>query len=147
MIKLSSQEIQYLSYHQQTIDKAYKTQIYFCFDSKDSGSKAYEFLKKAYSDECNYDAWSGWFGIGDKRDFYLGFVSQKARDSVYDDIRNALDAFQSTNQYQNDFLSIDEPNNGGNPDTGTKNADWITYLIIGAAAVAVIMLLWDRKKK
>jgi len=37
-------------------------------------------------------------------------------------------------------------NNGGNPDT-TKNANWTTYLIIGAAAVAIIMLLWDRKKK
>lgn len=37
--------------------------------------------------------------------------------------------------------------NGGGTDTVTKSTDWTTYLIIGAAAVAVIMLLWDRKKK
>ncbi|MCR5040051.1 MAG: hypothetical protein K6A94_12050 [Bacteroidales bacterium] len=36
--------------------------------------------------------------------------------------------------------------NGGASDT-TKSTNWTTYLIIGAAAVAVIMLLWDRKKK
>lgn len=155
MKKLSPEQIRHLAYYQEAIDKAYKTQIYFCFRDKDSGAQAYEFLKNVYADECNYDAWSGWFGLGDKRDFYLGFVSPKARDEVYDDIRHALDAYQSTNQYQNDNLNGNGLSGGGggnsptdpDPDTDKKSIDWTTYIIIGAAAVAIIILLWPNKRR
>lgn len=147
MKKLSSQQIKHLAYHNEAIDKAYKSQIYFCFDSKDAGKDAYDYLKEVYAEECNYDAWSGWFGLGDKRDFYLGFVSPEARDAVYKDIMNAIGAYQSTNQYQNDFLETGSGNGSGNGTDVSKNSNWTTYLIIGAAAVAIILLLWDRKKK
>lgn len=147
MKKLSSQQIKHLAYHNEAIDKAYKSQIYFCFDSKDAGKKAYDFLKEVYADECNYDAWSGWFGLGDKRDFYLGFVSPEARDLVYQDLMNAIGAYQTTNQYQNDFLANDELKDDQDNKDITQNTNWVIYLIIGAAAVAIILLLWDRKKK
>lgn len=39
------------------------------------------------------------------------------------------------------------PDNGTGNDQETKSINWTTYLIVGAAAVAVILLLWDRKKK
>ena len=135
----------HLSNYMTAMDKAYKTQIYFCFKDVDSGENAFKFLKNVYADECNYDAWSGWFGIGDKRDFYLGFVSAQARDNVYNDIKNAVDQYESTNQYQEENLN---GGSGEGQDAFTaKSKDWTTYLIIGAAVVAVIMLLWDRKKK
>ena len=151
MKTLSKQQIAFLSNHMEAMDRAYKTQIYFLFDSKSSGQEAFNFLKNVYSDECNYDAWSGWFGLGDKRDFYLGFISAQARDNVYNDIKNARDAYESTNQYQenldgeNGSLNDGVDSSGITQNTFTNNST--TYIIIGAAVIILVLLLWDRKKK
>lgn len=151
MKKLTKEQIVFLSNHMTAMDKAYKTQIYFCFDDKESGEDAFDLLQNVYSDECNYNAWSGWFGVGDKRDFYLGFTSKQARDNVYNDIKNAKDSYQSTNQYQEEHLNSGS-GNGNTPDTDTTNSkakDWVTYIIIGVAVAVIIALLipWKKSKK
>lgn len=144
MKQLSQQQRQHFAYHNEAFDKAYTTQIYFCFDSKENGEEAFDYLQDVYSDECNYNAWSGWFGIGDKRDFYLGFVSADARDAVYNDLKNAVASIKNTNQYQDAYLT-DAPETTDTGDTG-KKTDLTTYIIIGAAAAIIIALLWKRKK-
>lgn len=147
MKKLSKKQIAFLSNHLEAMDKAYKTQIYFCFNDKASGEEAFDFLQDVYSDECNYSAWNGWFGIGDKRDFYLGFVSKQARDNVYNDIKNAKDGYQSTNQYQNENFGSSYDVDSETETVQTKAKSWTTYIVIGAAAIVILLLLWDRKKK
>lgn len=144
MQKLKQNEIQFLAYHLSAYDKAYSTQIYFLFDTKENGEEGFDLLKRVYGDECNYDAWSGWFGVGDKRDFYLGFDGKEAREQVYNDIKNAIDSYKSSNQYDiND--STGDLTASGTSNTTTKTNDWTTYIVLGAAAAIIIALLWKKK--
>jgi len=128
--KLSKQTIEVLAAYMTDCDPAYKTQIYFCFSNKEAGAEAYDLLKRDLADVCNYDAWSGWFGLGDKRDFYLGFVDAETRSQVVSDIKQA----------------VAEYNTSSGPNVGTKLKSWGTYLAIGAVAVVIIILLWRKSK-
>lgn len=149
MGKLTTKQAKHLAEHLQEFDKAYKTQIYFCFDSEANGKVGFNDLQNAYRDVCNYSAWSGWFGIGNKRDFYLGFKSKEDRDAVFRDIQDAKYVYEAAHpevESQYDFSGSDEENPDG---TGgaTKAKSWTTYIVIGAAAIVILLLLWDRKKK
>ena len=131
MAKLTNDQIEYLYMYREEMEPAYKTQIYFCFKDVESGETAYDFLKQAYSSEINYDAWSGWFGWGDKRDFYLGFTDTETRNRVYQEIKQAIADYQAS----------------GGKTFFDKAKDWGKYLFIGAAAVAILILLWKRLKE
>ena len=146
MKKLSKTQIAFLATYMTQVEKAYQTQIYFCFTDVNSGEEAFNLLKDVYGDECNYEAWGGWFGWGDKRDFYLGFTTKQTRDDVYKDIKNALDAYRDTDQYQEEYLG--SGSGTGSSETQTSKAGtWAIYLAIGAVAVIILLLLWDKLKK
>lgn len=147
---LQGSDLEYIATHYEKISDAYNTQIYFCFDSKESGAEAFDILKRVYAKECNYDAWSGWFGAGDKRDFYLGFNTRYVRNLVLSSITHSVSNFRETHPdavyhggghpetVDDNFDPDDDPNN---------STDWTTYIIIGAAAMAILILLWPSKKK
>lgn len=149
MGKLTTKQAKHLAEHLQEFDKAYKTQIYFCFDGEANGKEGFNYLQNAYRDVCNYSAWAGWFGIGNKRDFYLGFKSKEDRDAVFRDIQDAKYGYEAAHpedESQYDFSGDDNENPDG---TGvkTKAKSWTTYIVIGAAAIVILLLLWDRKKR
>ena len=59
-----------------------------------------------------------------------------------DEYANYVDPEDPVNTYVQDTPTV----NG--TDTPTSKAkDWTTYLVIGAAAVVILLLLWDRKRK
>lgn len=148
MGKLKGSDLEKIATTYEKVSKAYKTQIYFCFATVAAGEAAFNVLKRVYADECNYDAWSGWFGSGNKRDFYLGFKSKQVRNDVYDEITAAIAEYRKANPDDANYVS----GSGATPaeDTGdepAKSAGWTTYIIIGAAAAVILLLLWDKKSK
>lgn len=109
-------------------------------DSNDNGKRLSTILMDAYgaSDVADYS--------GGYRDFSLVFDSVSRRDQVVENI-NA-----NVNAYRDSHPEVVYTPSTPSPESSTdvvekKSTDWTAYLIIGAAAVAVIMLLWDRKKK
>lgn len=154
MGKLTTKQAKHLAEHLQEFDKAYRTQIYFCFDSEANGKVGFNDLQNAYRDVCNYSAWSGWFGIGNKRDFYLGFKSKEDRDAVFRDIQDAKYGYEAAHpevesqyDFSGDDYSGDDYSGNGGSGIPTKTKSWTTYIVIGAAAIIILLLLWDRKKK
>lgn len=133
MGRLRQATIELLATYMTDCEAAYKTQIYFCFSNKEAGAEAFDMLKADLADVCNYDAWSGWFGWGDKRDFYLGFVDASTRSAVLSEIKQAVAEYNASG--------------GSSLETGLKKlSGWGTYLIIGAAAVVILILLWKKYK-
>lgn len=144
MGKLTPENIKYIHQHNESIHPAYKTQIYFCFDSKETGVEAFRLLKSAYGSDINYSA----YGL-DWRDFYVGFTSKGKRDEVYNEIITDLGNYD--NSHPNELLEGPQnPTEVTVPgdDTFTQpKSDYATYIVIGAAAIILVLLLWDRKKK
>lgn len=131
---LTTKQIDYIARHKEEITKAYKTQIYFSFDSKDTGEMAFDYLMEAYPDDINYSAYSGWFGWGDKRDFYLGFNDVATRDRIFNELTKATD--------------ITNPDGAWSTDTtGSTASNTALYIAIGAAAFLIILAVWKRSRK
>lgn len=144
--KLNGNDLAYIAAHIENFIFEWKTQIYFCFDSKDSGEQAFDILKRVYKNECNYSR----YGI-DKRDFYLGFTSSTIRNNVFNEIRQAINEYKTVNPEDIDYVpesELPENNLFKNDDNGgaTKSGA-TTYIIIGAAAIILVLLLWNTKKK
>ena len=131
---LTKNQINYIARHKEQITKAYKTQIYFSFDSKDTGEMAFDYLMNAYPNEINYSAYSGWFGWGDKRDFYLGFTDASTRDRIFNELTSATDV---TNPDTSLVAEVSE--------TTTGNA--VVYVIIGVATFIIFLLIWKKTRK
>ena len=141
MGRLSGKNLEFFAKHYESFKEAYRTQIYFCFDSKANGKSAFTMLKTVYASECNYNA----YGI-DHRDFYLGFTSKATRDWVMQDIESSLSAYQEA--HGNDPVEeITEDITITEVQGAQANKDWTTYLILGAAVAVILLLLWDNKKK
>jgi len=138
MGRLKGENIEFFAKHKESYKSAYKTQIYFCFDSKSHGESAFNMLKKAYASECNYDAY-GW----DKRDFYLGFTSREVRDWVLSDIEDSLSSYQK--DHGNDPVETEDEAVTTSSNNETETDDTGTYIVIGAAAAIIILLLLWRK--
>lgn len=132
--RLKGQDLEFFVEHYTSLRAAYRTQIYFCFDTKVDGKSAFVMLKRVYADECDYSA----YGI-DYRDFYLGFKSQTVRNQVLQDIEDCVSEFQAANNVD---LTLGTSETG--PDK--KEVDWTTYIIIGIAAAVILLLLWDKRK-
>lgn len=112
-------------------------------DCNANGQTLATMLKTAYgaSDIADYS--------GGYKDFSLVFDSVTRRDEVVDKINAAVNAYRDAHPEivpETVLPSAEDPGNAG-ADEGKKTASWTNYLIIGAAAVAVVLLLWDRKKK
>ena len=112
-------------------------------DGNTNGSTLATMLKSAYgaSDIADYS--------GGYQDFSLVFDRVWRRDEVVDQINAAVNAYREAHPEvvpETVRPSAEDPGNAG-ADEGKKTASWTNYLIIGAAAVAVVLLLWNRKKK
>lgn len=138
MSKLTGQNLEFFVTHYEKFRSAYRTQIYFCFDTKTDGKSAFVMLKKVYSAECNYSA----FGA-DYRDFYLGFTSKQTRDWVLQDIESAVSAYQSANGTDLTGGGSGTGSGSGNKGLGSTSM----YLIAGAVVAVVLVLIVNRKKK
>lgn len=133
MGKLRQQTIELLAAYMTECEAAYKTQIYFCFSNKEAGAEAFDLLTEDLSSVCNYSAYSGWFGWGDKRDFYLGFTDASVRNEVLSEIKQAVAEYNTSSMT--------------GLESGLKKlASWSAYLIIGALSVAIFVLLWRKFK-
>ena len=147
MGKLTSDQIKFIAQNYQNIDKVYRSQIKFCFNSKNKGETAFNMLQEAYKSEIeNYH-----YGT-DKRDFRFEYTSKDVRDQVYDDILNAIAVYHNsygyeTNDYGDVFSGSEIDIVSGTDTDIKKTTDWTTYIIIGAAAVVIVLLLWDKKRK
>jgi hypothetical protein len=147
---LTGNDLKFIATHREQIEK-YGGGIYFCFDSVANGEEAYEILSNALMNEGIRRIRYGW----DKRDFTIYFNDGESKmEELYpkilkevQDYRNAHP--EATDPYYTDPNDPDlRPSSGNGSGNGTgKSASWTNYLIIGAAAVAVVLLLWDRKKK
>lgn len=143
MGKLKGNDLKMIASSYEDISKAWHSQIYFCFASVMDGEDAFNILKRVYADECNYDAWSGWFGSGDKRDFYLGFKSRQVRDDVYDEIMDSIAEYRKANI---DDIGYTSSAGGSKSDPEEEPEDNTkTYVIVGAVAAIIILLLLWRK--
>lgn len=137
MAKLQGENLEFFVTHYEKYHAAYKTQIYFCFDSKQDGKSAFVMLKKVYAKECNYSA----FGA-DYRDFYLGFTSKAVRNQVLADIDQAVANYQTAH-------GVDISGGGSGGGSGKKKGLGGTsvYIIVGAVVAVVLALVLNRKKK
>ena len=137
MSKLTGENLEFFVTHYEKFQSAYRTQIYFCFDTKQDGKSAFVMLKRVYSAECNYSQ----PGI-DYRDFYLGFTTPQTRDRVLADIDQAVASYQAAH-------GIDLTGTGtGSGGSGKKGLGSTSMLLIAGAVVAVVLaLVFTRKKK
>ena len=138
MSKLTGQDLEFFVTHYEKYRSAYRTQIYFCFDTKTDGKSAFAMLKRVYAAECNYSA----FGA-DYRDFYLGFTSTQTRDWVLNDIESAVSAYQASNG--TDLTEGGSASGSGSSNKGLGGTS--LYLIAGAVLAVVLALIINRKKK
>lgn len=141
---LTGYNLDFIATHIQEIDK-YNRGIYFCFDTKDNGTEGFRILNAVLP------VTTSGYGI-DKRDFTLKFGSVDKRDEIYTELSKEVNDYrqshpEATDPYYNNPVNPGAGGNSGNGNDVKKSTNWTTYLIIGAAVVAVIMLLWDRKKK
>ena len=95
-------------------------------------------------------------GMSEWKEFRAKFDSSSDAEDCFNEVEAAVVAYQNS---ESDY-PISGGTGGGTgggfvsgvgDDVGTGSANgsksWILYLAIGVAAVAVIMLLWNRKKK
>lgn len=133
------------NYHQ----LARKDRLWFAFANQSEGRKGHDIITRVYSD---YYVKSG--DVGNYTDFNIKFSSQAAAEWVLADIQ---DSFREYNTYHPSANMGGQAGTGSSPDPTDpdpgpdddkeKAIDWITYIIIGAAVVAIIILLWPNKRR
>ena len=92
---------------------------------------------------------------GGYKDFSLCFDTMWRRDEVVQQINAAISKYRAEHsEIYNPPQQTEPPISGENLET-TENTetpqkespDWTTYIIIGLAAVAIVLLVWPKKKK
>ena len=142
MSRLNGTDLAFIANHYEAVNfQPIGAMIYFCFDSKQSGEKAWDILKRVYKDSLNGRER---YGI-DKRDFYLGFNSKEVAANVAKEIQDSIASYSSVDPSTIDYVPQ------GAVDAGTetvtkKTSNTIIYIVAGAA-VMIILLLWAKKKK
>lgn len=108
-------------------------------DTNSNGKTLSTILMSAYgaSDIADYS--------GGYRDFSLVFDSVTRRDEVVKNINDNVLAYRDA--HPEAVYAPPEPESPPDDPVGKESPNWTTYLVIGAAVVAVILLLFDRKKK
>ena len=153
--KLTNSDIEYLAtsidgvlrpYYNRKIEVVMKREYY--------GEKAARILNSTYGAEIQ--------NVGGWKEFDMKFDSMSARDEVLAEVNSSIVNWRNQwiHEHQEEYVEgglpdapspsqDDNTGNVGNQDTGNTNKkkDWVTYLVIGAAAVVIILMLWDRKRK
>lgn len=153
--KLSNSEIEFLA---QALDGVLHP-IY--------NKKIEVFMKNASNGERAARIFSSVFGakiqnFGDWKEFDLKFDTMAERDAALAETNAAIVEWRNKWISENheeyvenglpDLEPTDTPVDGGIDEPGTggsinRTKDWVTYLVIGAAAIVIVLLLWDRKKR
>ncbi|MBR3711104.1 MAG: hypothetical protein IKM99_09125 [Bacteroidales bacterium] len=145
MAQLTGEPLKFAAEHMTNCRKhGYKKyRVLVSADSNTDGKTLCTYLQQVYKPSGIADYSGGY------RDFSLVFDTVSRRDEVVNDINDAVTAYRMahpgsapTNGGSSTVYTSEEP-----VDVQTNKTGWTTYLIIGAAAVAIIMLLWNRKKK
>lgn len=146
---LTGNNLSFIATHREEIE-LYHGGIYFCFDTKANGTEAYEILTNRLSSDIRTTR----YGL-DKRDFtiYFNGGENKAKE-IYTEIKKEVEDYRNAHPEATDPYYEDPTGTGSGTGTGSttsatasKAKDWTTYLVIGAAAVVILLLLWDRKRK
>ena len=118
--------------------------VYFLFDTLANGNTAFAVLETVFPDNDKS------YGI-DKRDFNFLFPSREKRDEVYDQLSSEINDYKVKHDEEiRDKQGKDEDYDTGSddtPDTATSGNKTYLYVVIGAAAIILILLLWDNKKR
>lgn len=127
MGRISQQTTEHLAIYMKDATPYGKTQIKFKFTNKEAGNQAYELLMQDYADVCDKQ-----YGEGTPKIFRLGFVDADTRTAVLSEIKQAVAQYNAADSNGPDIQKI---------------SGWITYLLIGVAAVVIFVLLWKKYKK
>lgn len=138
------------NYHQ----LARKDRLWFAFDNQSEGRKGHDIIVRVYRD---YYEDSG--DVGNYTDFNIKFSSRDAAEWVLADIQDSFQAYYTYHpetvmggQGGDESPEPPDPYTNTNPGTDSsdkKTTDWITYIVIGVAAVAIVILLlrWKPKRR
>lgn len=151
MAKLKGNALDFCARHITTYRKmtTFPSRLYVYADDKQNGERIYQHLSSAYAPR-NYS--KGW----DWADFELIFNNTDERNSAYSDMDKAITSYRESHpdtdpDYDPDTYEPTTPTTTGtvvsDEDTESPDRDYTTYIIIGAAAIILVMLLWERKKK
>lgn len=145
MARLTGGKLAFFAEHLEEIKKAYKTQIYLCFDDAGNGFKAYLILKELFGSDLNYEAYGS-----DWRDYYVGFTSQAKRNEAYDELSNDIGTYLAA-EFEEEYKEDEDEEETPPPPTPPtpeepkpEQPDYTTYIIIGAAAIVIVLLLWKK---
>lgn len=132
--------------------------VTFKCKSNADGKTVRDIIVNAFSPKSvtryNYDIeWMFTVGMSEWKEFRAKFASTDDADVCYKEVSAAIRSYQSDDEDAEDEpVTTYTPKETATPDEETdeetKTVDWSTYIIIGVAVVAVIViLLWGRNKK
>ncbi len=103
---------------------------------------------------------SAWLPLIDGwQTFRAIFPNADEADKCMASIREAINQYGSGSDYEDPTTFIDDgddpyagggsgdPSGNGNGNGNGKEADWLTYVVIGAAVVIIALLLWSGSRK
>ena len=123
-------------------------QIKFEHNSHEDGNDTFKIITDAYS-----DVMFGTISGLSRKDWTFKTNTEEERDAMYEDLSRRVAEYNESlmNPNYDPSVSVGNGNDDDFSDTDfepKKSTDWLTYIIVGVAAVAIIaLLLWPRKKK
>lgn len=103
------------------------------------GRRVNDIIKKVYSDKYSYTNY-GVLGIGNYKDFNMTFKTAEDCKKVYEDIEGAMEAYGASGA----GTALD---GGGDGKGNALSGNTLTYIIIGAVALVLGILIFTRKRK
>ncbi len=151
MGKLKGKALQTIKDNVSSVRKSSDKNVYFHCTSNDGGVAVRDAIRTVFKPKdvtrYNYDleAFIVPFGISHWRDFRAKFSTESEADECFNEVDAAVNSAYAEEIYD-PVSGVDDENPDG---TGvkTKAKSWTTYIVIGAAAIVILLLLWDRKKK
>lgn len=157
MGRLKGEDLQFIAINLQKPIKtlARKDRLWFDFGNATAGRQAHDIIKRVYAAEYVISG-----DVANYTDFNMKFKSESTAEWVKQDINSSLDEYNAYHEGSgvgggnNEGLGTGSGTGGsgtggsgtGGSGTGFKMGT-TTYIIIGAAVIILVLLLWDRKKK
>ena len=137
MGKITGDNLKFVSDHMKSCEKATvnKRRIVVTADNQDNVFRLGHILSDAYMPK----RWT----IAYTRTVYLDFEYMWQRDQALQEINAEVNAYRTAHS---NGPGSDEPTSDSPSGTETKTVDWTTYLLIGAAAAIILLLIWPKKR-
>ena len=144
--KLNGSKLAYIAENYVTFKKmAAPKRLYVDMGENEIGEKAYGYLSRVYPVKT-YDKGFTW------ADFTMVFNSEKDRNDAFEDMNGAISEWEEAQnapepeEEEEEDPPTEKPTVSEDEDEETKPAvDYSTYIVLGAAAIIIVLLLWDRK--